>query len=465
MFDGIKRHLQVFTGAWAQDKENGKTKLARQDTDFLPAALEVMETPPNPAGRALVWLLVAFFTITMAWSWFSHIDVVASAQGKTLPRDRVKQVQAAETGIIRDIYVRNGQRVVAGDVLIALDPTMVSADAEQAQQGLLTAQTAWAQANALAQFSQDGRFDYDPPSGLAARDVAVQKRLIASRIAESEAMALSFRRQREELIAEGRSVKSELDKLKQTLPLVEEQLSAREELLKKGLSPKLLVLELQERVITHQKNIDIQTDQLMKVEASLAALEARMEQQHQEFRKTVVGELAQAQDEVTLRIAELEKAQRRNALKELRASVGGTVQQLSVHTVGGVVQAAEPLMVIVPAEAELMVEAMVLNRDIGSIQLGDEVEVKLEAFPFTKHGVVHGRLENLSMDAIEDENLGLVYAARVALMRDTILVNDVEVRLTSGMAITAEIKTGKRRLIEFILSPLLRYRDEALRER
>lgn len=112
-----------------------------------------------------------------------------------------------------------------------------------------------------------------------------------------------------------------------------------------------------------------------------------------------------------------------------------------------------------------MVEAMVLNRDIGSILVGDEVEVKLEAFPFTKHGVIHGRLENLSMDAIEDENLGLVYAARVALERDTIVVNEQEVRLTSGMAITAEIKTGQRRVIEFLLSPLLRYRDEAFRER
>lgn len=465
MFDGVKRHLQVFRGAWVQDKENGKTKLVRQDTDFLPAALEVMETPPNPAGRALVWLLVAFFSITMTWSWFSHIDVVATAQGKTLPRDRVKQVQAAETGVVRAIHVADGQRVAAGDVLITLDPTMASADVEQARQSLLTAETAWAQANALAQFSQGGRFNYQPPDHLSTRDVLVQERLIDSRVEEFKATILSIERQYEETLAERRTVVSELEKLRQTLPLVEQQLAARQELLDKGLSPKMLVLELQERVISYQKNIEIQQDQLLKVNASLAALEARAEQQRQEFRKTVITELAQAQDEVTIRIAELEKTQRRSALKELRASVHGTVQQLSVHTVGGVVQAAESLLLIVPDEAELMVEAMVLNRDIGSIQIGDEVEVKLEAFPFTKHGVIHGRLENLSMDAIEDENLGLVYAARVTLARDTISVNDQEIRLTSGMAITAEIKTGKRRLIEFILSPLLRYRDEALRER
>lgn len=465
MLEGLRRHVQVAREAWTQDRAGGKDKVRRRETDFLPAALEVLETPPNPVGRTLVWLLVAFFTIAMGWSWFSHIDVVATAPGKTLPRDRVKQVQAAEPGVVREIYVENGQRVIAGDILIALDPTVAAADADQARQGLLTAETALAQANALVAFSRDRMYQYVPPEGLAAREQMVQRQLIASRVAEYEATALSLSRQREEAIAERDSVIGELEKLQQTLPLVEEQLAAREELLAKGLSAKLLVLELRERVIAHSTNIDIQSDQLTKMKASLAAIDARAEQYRQEFRKMVVGELAEAQDEVTLRRAELEKALRRNALQELRAPASGTVQQLAVHTIGGVIQAAEPLLIVVPDNGDLMVEAMVLNRDIGSIEVGDEVEVKLEAFPFTKHGVVHGRLENLSLDAIEDENLGLVYAARVSLDRDTIMVNDREVRLTSGMAITAEIKVGKRRLIEFILSPLLRYRDEALRER
>lgn len=465
MFDGMRRHWQVFKEAMLQDKELQKAKLARRDVDFLPAALEVMETPPNPAGRILVWMLVAFFSIAMVWSWVSHIDVVATAQGKTLPRERVKQVQSAEAGVVRAIYVENGNFVSKGDLLVELDPTIAVADVEQASQSLLSAQTAWAQASALTVFSQTGALSYQPPHNLLARDADVQWDLIASRIAEFEATSRSLRRQREETTAERQSVSAELDKLQQTLPLVEEQLAARQELLDKGLSPKLLVLELQERVIGHQMNIKIQNEQLTKVDASLAALDARIEQHQQEFRKTVVGELAAAQDEVTLRVAEQNKALRRGALQEIRSTESGTVQQLAVHTIGGVAQPGEPLMVIVPEQADLMVEAMVLNRDIGSVEVGDVVEVKLEAFPFTKHGVVQGRLENLSLDAIEDENLGLVYAARISLDRDTISIEGRGVRLTSGMAVTAEIKTGKRRLIEFILSPLLRYRDEALRER
>ncbi len=465
MFDGLKKHLGVFKEALAQDKAHQKAKIERRDLDFLPAALEVIETPPNPAGRALVWLLVVFFSTALIWSWISHVDVVATAHGKTLPRDRVKQVQSAEAGVVRSIYVENGQRVTEGDPLIELDPTIAEADVEQAEQSLLTAETAWALSSALASYADTGQLTYKPPTNLARTEAMVQQSLINSRVAEFEAGKRSLERTREESTAERLATVAELEKIRDTLPLIEERLAARQELLDKGLSSKLLVLELQERVVGHQKNMEIQAEQLARANAALASVDAQIELHAQEFRKLVMEELAAAQDEVTLRRAELNKALRRDALQQINAPATGTIQQLAVHTVGGVVPAMEPLMVIVPENAELMVEAMVLNRDIGSVQIGDQVEVKLEAFPFTKHGVVSGRLENLSLDAIEDENLGLVYSARVALDQDTILVNEQQVRLTSGMAITAEIKIGQRRLIEFVLSPLLRYRDEALRER
>lgn len=465
MFESVRKHIQIAREALAQDQAAAKQKQTRAEQAFLPAAIEVMETPPSPAGRALVWCLVAFFSIALGWAWVSEVDVVASAQGKTLPRDRVKQVQAADTGVVRAIHVKNGQQVQAGDVLIELDPTIAEADVEQAAQNLLAAQTAWAQASALADYSLEGRLSYEPPADLQARDIDIQRQLINSRIAEFEATQTSLRRQREEKLAEVQSVLSELNKLSETLPLVEQQLSARKELMEKGLSSRLLFLEVKERHITHQKNLEIQTEQLAMAEAVLASLEAQAEQYRQEFRMNVVSELAEAQEQVTLYAAELDKAQRRSALQQLRAPVSGTVQQLAAHTLGGVAQAAEPLMVIVPRDGELMVEAMVLNKDIGSVRIGDPVEVKLEAFPFTKFGVIHGKLENLSLDAIEDENLGLVYAARVSLEGDNLRVDDKDIRLTSGMSVTAEINTGKRRLIEFLLSPLLRYRDEALRER
>jgi hemolysin D len=184
-----------------------------------------------------------------------------------------------------------------------------------------------------------------------------------------------------------------------------------------------------------------------------------------EFRKTVIAEFAEAENQVTIREQNLRKAQQRVALQQLTAPVDGVVQQLAVHTLGGVVQPAQPVLVIVPGAGELLVEAMVLNKDIGFVHAGQPVEVKVEAFPFTKHGVIHGTLEDVSPDAVQDEKRGLIYPARVKLAAQSIGVGGRKVPLGPGMQVSAEIKTGERRLIEYILSPVVKYREESFRER
>jgi hemolysin D len=149
----------------------------------------------------------------------------------------------------------------------------------------------------------------------------------------------------------------------------------------------------------------------------------------------------------------------------LTAPVAGTVQQLAVHTVGGVVTAAQPLMVIVPKENVLEVEAWLPNKDIGFVNVGQVAEVKVEAFPFTKYGSLPGRVIQVSADAIQDEKRGLVYATRVRLARDTLRMENRAVRLTPGMAVTVEVRTGQRRVIEYFLDPLIQVGRESLRER
>ena len=145
--------------------------------------------------------------------------------------------------------------------------------------------------------------------------------------------------------------------------------------------------------------------------------------------------------------------------------MAGVVQQLAVHTVGGVVTPAQELMVIVPADSRIEVESMVLNKDIGFVHSGQEAEIKVESFPFTRYGTIVGEVKFVSRDAVADETLGLVYPARMKMAKTTILSGSTEVPLAPGMAVTVEIKTGKRRLIEYLLAPLQRYRDESLRER
>lgn len=152
-------------------------------------------------------------------------------------------------------------------------------------------------------------------------------------------------------------------------------------------------------------------------------------------------------------------------MPRLAAPVDGIVQQLAIHTIGGVVTPAQPLMVIVPESQKLEIEAMVLNKDIGFVSANQPAEIKLEAFPFTKYGIIDGTVSQVSSDAIQDEKQGLVYAARIAMTQSSINVDGKQVNLSPGMAVTTEIKTGKRRIIEYLLGPVLQYRQESLRER
>jgi hemolysin D len=159
------------------------------------------------------------------------------------------------------------------------------------------------------------------------------------------------------------------------------------------------------------------------------------------------------------------KADTRGKLMKLTSPVDGTIQQLGVHTVGGVVTPAQPMMVIVPRDNALEVEAFVENKDVGFVKAGQDAEVKIETFQYTKYGTIHAKVISVSHDAINDEKRGLIYLARVKMDRSTINVDGSEVNLSPGMAVSAEVKTGKRRVIEYFLSPLLQYGHESLRER
>jgi hemolysin D len=184
-----------------------------------------------------------------------------------------------------------------------------------------------------------------------------------------------------------------------------------------------------------------------------------------ETRRATLDVLNLAEQKVASLSQDLVKAENRGRLMRLTAPVGGTVQQLAVHTVGGVVTPAQALLVIVPGDNPLEIEAFVENKDIGFVRAGQMAEVKVETFPFTKYGTLHGKVMQVSSDAIQDEKRGLVYAARVKLEKTTLKVDGKTVNLTPGMAVTVEIKTGKRRVIEYFLSPLMQYGDESLRER
>ncbi len=449
------------------------------ELDFLPAALEIQERPPSPIGRAILWAVMAFFVIALVWSVVGQVDIVATAQGKIIPSGHVKVIQPLEIGSVRAIHVSEGQRVEQGDVLIELDSTHSTADRDRLSSELQTAQLNRARLAALArQFhtrsdsdpGADARADYPilDRSQLPTADEAalsLQQHLLRTQWTEFTARLAALDADLAKRTAELAGVRAQVSKLQQTLPLITQRADSLKGLVGKKLVPENQWLELEQERIEQRQDLESHKQRSLELKAAIAEAQQQRNGMQAEFSGKVFAELAEAERQLAVLTQELIKAEQRTSLQTLTAPIAGIVQQLAVHTVGGVVTPAQELLKIVPQQGTLEVEAWVLNKDIGFVEQGQIAEIKVETFPFTKYGTLDAEVIDVSNDAVTDEQKGLIYAARVLLKDSVIRVGDKMVNLTSGMAVTVEVKTGTRRLIEFVLSPLLRYRDEGLRER
>jgi hemolysin D len=457
----------------------------RDELAFLPAALEIVETPPSPIGRAIGATLIVLFCLALTWASFGHVDIVASATGKIVPSGRVKLIQPFETGVVRAIHIHDGQSVKAGDLLIELDPTMTAAEQEHIRSDLIAAQLDIARLRAALSDDPEGMFQ--PPAGASPALVNMQRKFLAQQIDEFRAKLGALDRQRVQKEAERATIAATIAKLDASSPLIQQRVDIRKYLADKELGSKLTYLEIQQLLTENEKDLMVQKSRLQEADAAIAAITQSHAQADAEFRRTLFGELAEAERKAGGLADDLAKAEQRTKLQLLTAPVDGVVQQLSVHTVGGVVTPAQQLAVVVPADAVLEVEAMVPNRDIGFIHPGDDAQIKIDTFNFTRYGLLHGRVVSVSRDAIvretpqdrnndrpkgaesdssEPKGQEFVYSARVSLDRTQIQVDDDAVaNLSPGMAVTVEIKTGSRAVISYLLSPLLRYQHESMHER
>ena len=314
----------------------------------------------------------------------------------------------------------------------------------------------------------------------------MQESFLRDQVAEQEAKLAVFDRQRQQKIAERETTRASIAKLEASLPILQERVEMRKTLYDHATGSKANYLEILQPFVEEQHELEVQKRHYDEATAAIAALGEQKVQADEQYRRERYSDLVEAQRKAKGLSEDLVRAQHRAQLQVLTAPVDGTVQQLAVHTIGGVVTPAQNLLVLVPADSHLEIEAMVLNRDIGFVHPGQSAEIKVDAFNFDRYGLVEGKVISISPDAItrekpadktnasqsgaEDEssepsNQELVYAARVSLARTDMQVEDRMVNLGPGMAVTVEIKTGSRRIISYLLSPLLRYKQEALHER
>ena len=465
MTGGLARFWAVARAAWAEDRKRPKVRRRREEVDFLPAAVELLERPASPAGRGFALAIAALFVAAIAWGWFGRIDTVAVAPGRIVPGERVKTIQPLEIGIVRAIHVRDGQAVRQGEALVELDPTERGADLARLEHDLMAARLDAARLAALAERLDDPASAFATPPGAGPAALAAARALMLAEAAEQrEALAgLDAGRRRRE--AERATVEARIASYRDTIPLLRERVEAQRILARRKHTSRLQLSELEEELVGRERALEVERRRLAETTEAVAELQRRRAERAAAFAARVARERLEAMRLAARLDQELAKAEERLRSRVLRAPVDGTVQQLAVHTVGGVVSPAERLMAVVPSGAALEVEALAANKDIGFVHAGQEAAIKVESFPFTRYGLVDGEVAHVSADAVADEALGLVYPMRVAMADNRILVGDAWTPLAPGMAVTVEVKTGQRRAIEFFLSPLMRYRDEALRER
>jgi len=450
----LTRYRQVFVAAWRERHVDPAFLLTADEADFSPPALALTERPGSPTARTTAVLLIALVSLTLIWSALGRVNIVANAVGRVIPSTRTQTIAAVETAVVRAINVKEGQSVKAGQVLLTLDARPFRADYRKAIAEGRSADLTMARESALIAALATQR---SPRLPRVAAVPAVQLYEAHRHLA---AQYLAFTAKLSELDAT-------VGRYTQALPVAREREQSYARLLR-----------------THDVSRDAY---LARVQASLD-LEGQLADA-KAARNAFIAQTRRGAYDTFTAAAQSAAVARQDAVRAasqatwftLRSPVSGTVQQLIIHTIGGVVPAAQPLMRIVPTEEQMEVQGFLQNKDVGFVRVGQQAKVKVATFDYTRYGTVAGRVVSVSRDTVEDgavlqddgrqakrsssEDMGSRYLVRVALQRSAMNVDGRVVPLLPGMNVTVEIKTGKRRVIDYFLSPLLREGSGSLHER
>jgi hemolysin D len=478
--------------AWPQLLRLKAPGMSLGDREFLAPALEILETPPSPVHVAFLWIICAFVGAALAWAYFGRVDIIAAAQGKFQPTGQVKVVEPLETGRVEEIRAGNGSLVQAGEVLVELDRSAALADTKGARAELASARAEILRRRTALVSARSHVFDSLPPIDWP-EDVAPglrerENQVLAADLGQLAANVASFDAERTQKTAER-------DKLRQTIATQKNLVSTLQE--RVDMRAKLVEVKAGARaaVIDATETLQYQITQEAKQEQDLASLTAGLEVIARNSDKAVqdfISQDSQKLEDAERRVEDVEqrlaKAQAQLDHLTLRAPIAGRVQSSIITNVGQVVTSGQEIMRIVPEGSGLEIQAYVRNRDIGFVSVGQEAVVKVESFPFTRYGAIKARVMRIAKDAIPEPDANaiegdptrvsnaagfaggertqnLVFPIVLRPDTETIVIDGVTQPLTSGMAVTVELKTGARRMLEYLFSPLVEVASKAMRER
>jgi hemolysin D len=413
------------------------------------------------------------FTTAAAWSVFGTVDIVAVAPGRIVVNERTKQIQPLERSVIKSILVSDGEHVRAGQALMELDPTAASADRVSVDEQLDASTSDLLRSRTLLQAldSSDRRRERwsiefrralpvrwsAPEMSAAVAQFDAERSDIIAKIAHFDAELVHRQ-------AERATALQMAAKLETTLPMLKKREDDFMQLAGQGFVAAHAGEDRRRERIELERDLATQRAKLAEADSALQESENAKTSYLAETRRSLRDREAQADLKMRQSQQDEAKAIFREKLTSLKSPVDGTVQQLAVHTLGGVVTEAQVLMVIVPESAQVVAEVMLENKDIGFVRTGQTAVIKLETFPYTRYGTLEGRVITVTADAVNDDKRGAIFPATISLPRPQIHVDGRWIQVAPGMNVTAEIRTGERRVIEYLLAPLQRASREGLRE-
>lgn len=440
--------------------------------DFSPPLLRLRDAPPNPLGRKVLWLLFSLLAALLLWAFLGRLDIVAVAEGKLIPESYVKIVQPAESGIVKDILVREGQSVKAGQVLMRMDALISEADTKSIDADYQRKRLALRRIQAELS-GAPFKTEASDPIGLA-QEITAQYRANKTSFEAALAEERSRLGKAKQELAAAEQIKR---KLEDTLPHYREQDKAYEKLVKDGYAGSLMGSDKKRERVEKEQELQTQSFVIESARASMLQSEKKLAQIDSDYRRQLHAERNDIQGQFDKLAQEVTKQAHKQDLLELKAPQAGVVKDLATHTTGTVVQPGTVLLTLVPQDEILRAEVWVSNEDIGFVRQGQPVKLKFAAFPFQKYGMVEGTVEHISADAA-DNNTGngntqtdtakknqLLYKALVALKQMRLEMDEKHFTLSAGMQTNAEIKLGDRTVMEYLLSPVRKAWHEAGRER
>ena len=465
MKEFYKRYATVWNAAWSLRTRLDPPPRNADEMAFLPAHLELTDTPVSPVPRLAIRIIIVLFFVALLWALIGKLDIVAIATGKTIPGGRTKIIQPLETAVVKAIHVSDGQHVEAGQLLIELDGTGTAADARKSSEALSSAEGSRARYEALLAALDAGRaptpFTFSGGPAAIKTENALAQSEYRTYLSKRESLGSQLAQRQAELA----TTRGLIIRLAESAGIAQVRSKDLQALLARKFVSQHDYLTQEQARISAERDLEGQRSRVFELQAAIDTQRDERLSQASDFRRQITDGLRQASDQAGQYSEDAGKSNRRNQLMRLTAPVAGTVQQLAIHTVGGVVTPAQPLLAIVPEGETLEVEALVENKDIGFVRAGQDAVIKIESFPYTRYGYLTGKVVSVSHDAIQDEKRGLVYQAKVRMDAHRLNVEGTWVNLSAGMAVSAEIKTGKRRVITYLLSPLQQHTSESLRER